>query len=70
MLWLKVKRATSAESHSPERDPEKKEDAQSSEIDETEYPGLAVTLPTVLSVCLAVFLTALVSPSAQSESNL
>lgn len=63
MLWSKAKRApsaTSAQPHSPE--PEKVEDVQSSDTDEAQYPGLAVVLPTVLSVCLAVFLTALVKP--------
>ena len=32
-----------------------------SDTDESQYPGLKIVLPTVLSVCLVVFLSALVS---------
>lgn len=36
---------------------------------EEDYPGLKVVLPTVLSVCLTVFLTALVSFRDQSPEK-
>ena len=61
MLWSRKKSTqvpTSAQTGLPE--PEKPEDAHSSHTDEITYPGLKVVLPTVLAVCLAVFLTALV----------
>lgn len=63
MLWSKNKCAqvptSSIQTESPEL--EKPEDTHISDTEETIiYPGLKVVLPTVLAVCLAVFLTALV----------
>ena len=62
-MWSKVKRTQSAdETQSECKDaPEQLDSVQNSDSDETKYPGLKIVLPTVLSVCLAVFLTALVS---------
>lgn len=39
---------------------EQQDDAGGDEASERQYPGLKVVLPTVLSICLTVFLTALV----------
>ena len=63
MLWSKAKRTQSAqETHSERKDePDQLDDVHSSDTDVAQYPGLKIVLPTVLSVCLAVFLTALVS---------
>ena len=63
MLWSKAKRTQSAiETQSAGKDePKQLEKAHSSDTDIAQYPGLKIVLPAVLSVCLAVFLTALVS---------
>lgn len=39
---------------------EQQDDAGGDETGEEQYPGLKIVLPTVLSICLTVFLTALV----------
>lgn len=64
-MWSKVKGTQNAEETQSERQ-DKAEGLDNvhdrdSDSDEVQYPGLKVVLPSVLSVCLAVFLTALVS---------
>ena len=63
MLWSKAERTQSAQENKSERkdEPEQLDNLNSSDTDAAQYPGLKIVLPTVLSVCLAVFLTALVS---------
>lgn len=63
MLWSKAERTQSAQETQSERKDEsgQLDNIHSSDTDVAQYPGLKIVLPTVLSVCLAVFLTALVS---------
>jgi MFS family permease len=62
MLWSKSKSMPSAEQTELERKDEiKPQDiASGTDSSEAQYPGFKIVLPTVLSVCLTVFLTALV----------
>ena len=61
MLWSKKKSAQPPTSvQTAVSEPEKQEDARISDTDTIVYPGLKIVLPTVLAVCLAVFLSALV----------
>ncbi len=63
MLWSKAKHTQDAELSQSERkdEIESQGNAQRSNIDEAQYPGLKTVLPVVLSVCGVGFLTALVS---------
>ena len=63
MWWSKSKTTLSAEETELEcRDEVKEQDiAQENDASEAQYPAFKIVLATVLSVCLAVFLTALVS---------
>lgn len=67
MLWSKANPAQSSKENQTERndEPEKLanngDSVDDSVSDVAEYPGQRVVLLTVLSICLAVFLTALVS---------
>ena len=62
MFWSKAKRIQAAEETQAERkdEPEQLDNAHKRDSDEAQYPGLKILLPTVLSVCLGVFLPALV----------
>ena len=63
MLWSKSKSTPSAEqTELGRKDEVKPQDvASGTDSSEAQYPGFRIVLPTVLSVCLTVFLTALVS---------
>lgn len=70
MKWSKSNADAGAkESQSePKDEPPKQESGQGQEEDEAQYPSLKVVVPILLSICLAVFLTALVSVSCFGSS--
>ena len=69
MLWLKSKRTQNAKAielqpkcqNGPDR-PENREETSINDKETSQYPGMKVIVPTVLSICLSTFLSALVSP--------
>ena len=63
MFWSKAKNTQDTELSQSERkdEIESRGNAERSNIDEAQYPGLKIVLPVVLSVCGVGFLTSLVS---------
>lgn len=66
-MWSKTKSSPSSEEPQPQSRDEvqKLEKGPAAEDNEVQYPERKVALPVVLSICLAVFLTALVSLPCQ-----